>query len=65
MFLSQQQEKGEHISQGPVWQHGTDKYSRLDQHLQNANSHFLEEQQAQQQVLSRPVSYALRDVRVI
>ncbi|TWW58462.1 Syntaxin-6 [Takifugu flavidus] len=46
------QEKGEHIGQGPVWQHGTDKYSRLDQHLQNANSHFLEEQQAQQQLIA-------------
>lgn len=55
MFLSQQQEKGEHVSQGLVWQPGTDKYSRLDRHLQNANSHFIEEQQAQQQVLSRPV----------
>lgn len=56
MFLSQQQEKG------PVWQPGTDKYSRLDRHLQNANSHFIEEQQVQQQVLSRPVEYALREV---
>lgn len=55
MFLSQQQEKGEHVSRGAVWQPGTDKYSRLDRHLQNANSHFIEEQQAQQQVLSGPV----------
>lgn len=55
MFLSQQQEKGEHVSQGPVWQPGTDKYSRLDRHLQNANSHFIEEQQVQQQVCISPI----------
>lgn len=32
------------------WSSGTDKYSRLDREMQVANSHFLEEQQAQQQV---------------
>lgn len=42
----------EHLGQGPVWQPGPDKYSRLERHLQNANSHFIEEQQVQQQVLT-------------
>ncbi|CAF89784.1 unnamed protein product, partial [Tetraodon nigroviridis] len=34
------------------WQPGPDKYSRLDRHLQNANSHFIEEQQVQQQLIA-------------
>ncbi|KAM6458581.1 syntaxin-6 isoform 1-T1 [Liasis olivaceus] len=33
------------------WSSGADKYSRLDRELQSANSHFIEDQQAQQQVL--------------
>lgn len=41
---------GERGAQGPIWQPGPDKYSRLDQQLQNANSQFIEEQQVQQQV---------------
>lgn len=41
---------GERGAQGPIWQPGPDKYSRLDRQLQNANSQFIEEQQVQQQV---------------
>ena len=41
---------GEHGAQGSIWQPGSDKYSRLDRQLQNANSQFIEEQQVQQQV---------------
>lgn len=38
-------------SGGQNWGTGTtDKYGRLDRELQLANSHFIEEQQAQQQV---------------
>ena len=38
-------------SGGQNWSTGTmDKYGRLDRELQLANSHFIEEQQAQQQV---------------
>ncbi|NWR83889.1 STX6 protein, partial [Furnarius figulus] len=33
------------------WSSGSDKYSRLDRELQLANSHFIEEQQAQQQLI--------------
>ncbi|KAJ7416239.1 Syntaxin-6 [Willisornis vidua] len=33
------------------WSSGHDKYSRLDRELQLANSHFIEEQQAQQQLI--------------
>ncbi|NXI71924.1 STX6 protein, partial [Anseranas semipalmata] len=33
------------------WSSGPDKYSRLDPELQLANSHFIEEQQAQQQLI--------------
>uniref|UniRef100_A0A8C0F6Z9 Syntaxin 6 n=1 Tax=Bubo bubo TaxID=30461 RepID=A0A8C0F6Z9_BUBBB len=33
------------------WSAGPDKYSRLDRELQLANSHFIEEQQAQQQLI--------------
>ncbi|KFO75200.1 Syntaxin-6, partial [Cuculus canorus] len=33
------------------WSSGADKYSRLDRELQLANSHFIEEQQAQQQLI--------------
>ncbi|KFV47147.1 Syntaxin-6, partial [Tyto alba] len=33
------------------WGSGPDKYSRLDRELQLANSHFIEEQQAQQQLI--------------
>lgn len=39
-------------SGGQNWSTGTpDKYGRFDRELQLANSHFIEEQQAQQQVL--------------
>ncbi|XP_015725189.1 syntaxin-6 [Coturnix japonica] len=40
---------GESSSQN--WSSGPDKYSRLDRELQLANSHFIEEQQAQQQLI--------------
>lgn len=43
---------GERGAQGPIWQPGPDKYSRLDSQLQNANSQFIEEQQAQQQLMA-------------
>lgn len=43
---------GDHGAQGPIWQPGPDKYSRLDRQLQNANSHFIDEQQVQQQLIS-------------
>lgn len=43
---------GERGAQGPIWQPGPDKYSRLDRQLQNANSQFIEEQQAQQQLMT-------------
>lgn len=43
---------GERGAQGPIWQPGPDKYSRLDRQLQNANSHFIEEQQTQQQLMA-------------
>ncbi|XP_009319004.1 PREDICTED: syntaxin-6 [Pygoscelis adeliae] len=33
------------------WSSGPDKYGRLDRELQLANSHFIEEQQAQQQLI--------------
>nr|XP_015101159.1 syntaxin-6 isoform X2 [Vicugna pacos] len=39
-------------SGGQNWSTGTtDKYGRLDRELQLANSHFIEEQQAQQQLI--------------
>ncbi|XP_059731326.1 syntaxin-6 isoform X2 [Bos javanicus] len=39
-------------SGGQNWSSGTtDKYGRLDRELQLANSHFIEEQQAQQQLI--------------
>ncbi|XP_033820811.1 syntaxin-6 [Periophthalmus magnuspinnatus] len=43
---------GERGAQGPIWQPGPDKYSRLDRQLQNANSQFIEEQQTQQQLIA-------------
>ncbi|TDG96000.1 hypothetical protein EPR50_G00241750 [Perca flavescens] len=43
---------GEHGAQGPSWQAGPDKYSRLDRTLQTANSQFIEEQQVQQQLMA-------------
>lgn len=36
--------------QVPTLRPGPDKFVRLDQQLQNANSQFIEEQQSQQQV---------------
>lgn len=44
--------QGEQSAQGPIWQPGPDKYSRLDRQLQNANSQFIEEQQTQQQLIA-------------
>ncbi|XP_068176501.1 syntaxin-6 [Antennarius striatus] len=43
---------GDRDAQGPIWQPGPDKYSRLDRQLQNANSQFIEEQQVQQQLMA-------------
>lgn len=43
---------GERGAQGPIWQPGPDKYTRLDQQLQNANSNFIDEQQTQQQLIA-------------
>ncbi|CDQ65004.1 unnamed protein product [Oncorhynchus mykiss] len=43
---------GDGGSQGPIWQPGLDKYTRLDQELQTANSQFIEEQQTQQQLMA-------------
>ncbi|KAM7409796.1 hypothetical protein PAMA_001338 [Pampus argenteus] len=43
---------GERGAQGPIWQPGPDKYSRLDSQLQTANSQFIEEQQSQQQLMA-------------
>lgn len=40
---------GERGAQGPIWQ--PDKYIRLDQQLQKANTQFIEEQQGQQQLI--------------
>ncbi|XP_038556250.1 syntaxin-6-like [Micropterus salmoides] len=40
---------GERGAQGPIWQ--PDKYVRLDQQLQKANTQFIEEQQGQQQLI--------------
>lgn len=43
---------GDSGSQGPIWQPGPDKYTRLDKELQTANSQFIEEQQTQQQLMA-------------
>ncbi|CAB1324675.1 unnamed protein product [Coregonus sp. 'balchen'] len=43
---------GDSGSQGPIWQPGPDKYTRLDQELRTANSQFIEEQQTQQQLMA-------------
>ncbi|XP_059197686.1 syntaxin-6 [Centropristis striata] len=43
---------GERGAQGPIWQPGPDKYTRLDHSLQTANSQFIEEQQVQQQLMA-------------
>ncbi|KAM4629009.1 syntaxin-6 [Polymixia lowei] len=49
---------GDSGPQGSIWQPGTgsgsgsNKYTRLDQELQTANSHFIEEQQTQQQLIA-------------
>uniref|UniRef100_A0A8C6X089 Syntaxin 6 n=1 Tax=Neogobius melanostomus TaxID=47308 RepID=A0A8C6X089_9GOBI len=43
---------GERGAQGPIWQPGPDKYTRLDRQLQNANSNFIDEQQTQQQLIA-------------
>lgn len=41
--------QGDRDSQGPIWQ---PQYQRLDRQLENANSQFIEEQQAQQQLMA-------------
>lgn len=46
---------GDGGSRGPIWQPGGNKYTRLDQELQSANSQFIEEQQTQQQVIQATV----------
>lgn len=43
---------GERGARGPIWQPGPDKYTRLDQQLQTANSQFIEEQQVQQHLIA-------------
>ncbi|XP_034559794.1 syntaxin-6 [Notolabrus celidotus] len=43
---------GERGAQGPIWQPGPDKFSRLDRQLQTANSQFIDEQQGQQQLIA-------------
>ncbi|KAM3876452.1 syntaxin-6 [Diretmus argenteus] len=43
---------GERGPQGPIWQPGPDKYTRLDHQLQTANTQFIEEQQTQQQLIA-------------
>lgn len=43
---------GDRGAQGPIWQPGADKYSRLDHQLQNANTQFIDEQQNQQQMIA-------------
>ncbi|XP_034035192.1 syntaxin-6 [Thalassophryne amazonica] len=42
----------ERSPQAPIWRPGPDKYRHLDQHLQKANSQFIEEQQHQQQLMA-------------
>lgn len=46
---------GDGGSHGPIWQPSAEKYTRLDNELQTANSQFIEEQHTQQQVLSKAV----------
>ncbi|XP_061743831.1 syntaxin-6 [Nerophis ophidion] len=43
---------GDGGAQAPLWQPAGDKYVRLDRHLHNANSQFMEEQQVQQQLMA-------------
>ncbi|NP_001017879.1 syntaxin-6 [Danio rerio] len=43
---------GEGGSRGPIWQPSGEKYTRLDNELQTANSQFIEEQQTQQQLIA-------------
>ncbi|XP_029939805.1 syntaxin-6 [Salarias fasciatus] len=43
--------QGDPGSQGPIWQPAP-QYQRLDRQLENANSQFIEEQQAQQQLMA-------------
>lgn len=43
---------GDRGAQGPIWQPGANKYSRLDHQLQNANTQFIDEQQNQQQMIA-------------
>ncbi|KAM3840276.1 syntaxin-6 isoform 2-T3 [Vipera latastei] len=39
------------LGESRSWSSGADKYSRLERELQSANSHFIEDQQAQQQLI--------------
>ncbi|XP_028857466.1 syntaxin-6 [Denticeps clupeoides] len=43
---------GDGGAQRPIWQPGGDRYTRLDQELQTANSQFIDEQQTQQQLIA-------------
>ncbi|KAJ8395482.1 hypothetical protein AAFF_G00032160 [Aldrovandia affinis] len=43
---------GDSAPQGPAWQPGADKYTRLDSELQTANSQFIDEQHSQQQLIA-------------
>ncbi|XP_056614249.1 syntaxin-6 [Triplophysa dalaica] len=43
---------GDSGSRGPIWQPSGDKYTRLDNELQSANSQFIEDQQTQQQLIA-------------
>ncbi|MBN3307293.1 STX6 protein, partial [Amia calva] len=43
---------GGNMTQAPGWQAGGNKYTRLDRELQSANSQFIDDQQAQQQLIA-------------
>ncbi|XP_056133528.1 syntaxin-6 [Lampris incognitus] len=43
---------GDQGLRSPIWQPGSDRYTRLDRELQTANSQFIEEQQSQQQLIA-------------
>ncbi|CAN9500291.1 unnamed protein product [Ophioblennius macclurei] len=47
----QNRAQGDPGSQGPIWQPAP-QYQHLDRQLENANSQFIEEQQAQQQLMA-------------
>lgn len=43
---------GDGGSRGPIWQPSSDKYTRLDNDLQSANTQFIDDQQNQQQLIA-------------